>query len=368
MSVDISIRTPVRLHLTNVAGAGAVQLLQSLLPALERDRAVAVVCIELPDRGKLATYQSSSSTTVTKVYRRRLPNALSRLLECTLLAHRFDGDSPLLVFGDLPLRCRSPQTVFVQNSHLLKPVRAQLSMSSIKYWISRSLFRLGMNRVQAFIVQTEVMRAALERSYPTVAGRVHVIAQPVPFWLINCGLHRQARAYPAGHRLNLIYPAACYPHKNHSLLSQIDHRAIWPIERLTLTLDTVANPAPLLPWIQCSGFLSPQGMIEAYAQVDALLFLSKDESYGFPIVEAMFVGLPIVCPDLPYAHTLCGDTAIYFDPDQPESLLRALTTLKLRLDQGWWPDWQKRLVDMPRDWETVARKMLEVTCASYARH
>ena len=36
--------------------------------------------------------------------------------------------------------------------------------------------------------------------------------------------------------------------------------------------------------------------------MDALLFLSTDESYGFPLIEAMFVGLPIICPDLPYAR------------------------------------------------------------------
>ena len=67
MTVAISRRPPVRLHLTNVAGAGASQLLQSLLPALERDPGVVVERIELPDRGKLADYRSSSPTTVARI-------------------------------------------------------------------------------------------------------------------------------------------------------------------------------------------------------------------------------------------------------------------------------------------------------------
>lgn len=354
--------TPVRLHLTNVAGAGASQLLQSLLPALERDPGVMVERIDLPDRGALSAYRSSSSTTVVEVYRRRLPNALSRMLECTWLAGRFDGDSPLLVLGDLPLRCRGPQTVFVQTPNLLKPARLRLDADGVKYWISRTLFRIGMDRVRAFIVQTNVMRDALERSYPGVAGRVHVIAQPVPSWLLHSGLKRSARARSAGQGMSLIYPAAGYPHKNHALLSRLDPRVGWPVKRLTLTLDSTAHPAPQLPWVHCSGFLSPQAMIEAYSQVDALLFLSKDESYGFPLIEAMFVGLPIVCPDLPYAHTLCGDQAIYFDPNSSDSLHQALCTLQSRLDQDWWPDWQDRIADMPPDWETVARRMLAVAC------
>lgn len=368
MTVDISRRPLVRIHLTNVAGAGASQLLQSLLPALERDSGVVVERIELPDRGKLADYRSSNPATVTEVYRRHLPNALSRMLECTWLAGRFDGESPILVLGDLPLRCRGPQTVFLQQSNLLKPERADWRPSRMKYAMARAIFQANMDRVSAFIVQTNVMRDALERSYPGVAGKVHVIAQPVPTWLLSSGLKRQARVRAPGQALDLIYPAAGYPHKNHALLSRLEPSARWPVEQLVLTVDAAVHPAPVLSWVQCRGFLSPQAMIQSYSQVDALLFLSKDESYGFPLVEAMQVGLPIVCPDLPYARTLCGDHAFYFDPDHPESLRQALVLLKSTLDQGWWPDWKDRLVNIPQDWDTVARKMLSVACGTLAQN
>lgn len=363
MTAAMSCRYPVRLHLTNVAGVGSSQLLQSLLPALERDLGVVVERIELPDRGELSEYRSSNPDTVVEVYRRRLPNALSRILECTWLAGNFDGASPLLVLGDLPLRCRGPQTVFVQTPNLLSPARMKFDADNIKYWISRTLFRLGMNRVSAFIVQTDVMRDALERNYPGIAGRIHVIAQPVPTWLLHSRLKRQARVRIHGEPLDLIYPAAGYPHKNHTLLTRLDYLAGWPVKQLALTLDAAANPAPRLSWVKCCGFMSPQEMIVAYSQVDALLFLSKNESYGFPLVEAMFVGIPIVCPDLPYARTLCGDHAFYFDPEQPESLWHALGSLKSQLDQGWWPDWKDQLVNIPPDWETVARKLLAVACS-----
>ena len=364
MTIAISRRNPVRLHLTNVTGAGASQLLQSLLPALEDVQNVKVERIELPDRGKLAEYQSSNPNTVTKVYRRRLPNALSRFFECTLLARRFDSESPLLVLGDLPLRCRAPQTVFLQQSNLLKPLRDNWRPSRLKYALGRVIFKLNLNRVRAFIVQTDVMRDALERSYPRVAGRVHVIAQPVPAWLLCSGLRRQARVRAPGQALDLIYPAAGYPHKNHELLARLDPRAGWPVERLVLTLDPITHPAPNISWVECYGFLSPQRMIAEYSRVDALLFLSKEESYGFPLVEAMFVGLPIVCPDLAYARTLCGEQAIYFQPDCTNSLLEALNTLQSKLTSGWWPDWTSALKKFPSDWDCVARQMLAITCSS----
>ena len=365
MSTKNNAQLAVRLHLTNVAGAGATQLLQSLLPALERRSSARVAKIYLPDRGVLANYLPTSTSIYVTKYQRRLPNAISRLFECTLLGQQFDGDAPLLVLGDLPLRCRALQTVFVQTPHLLRPAQFRVSVSSIKFAISRLIFRLNLRHASAFIVQTKLMKDALIATYPAVSGKVHVISQPVPAWLLTQKLVRTRREVSTDDGLRLIYPAASYPHKNHKLLSAITraNADAWPVQRLVLTVGNDLNPAPTVPWVDCVGFLSAQQMIQAYSHVDALLFLSRDESYGFPLVEAMFVGLPIICPDLPYARILCGEQAIYFDPNHVASLKKAIETLKLRLDAGWWPDWTKQLAVIPASWDEVADDMLRVALA-----
>lgn len=352
----------VRVHLTNVTGAGASRLLESLLPAIEMDPLFSVERIELPQCGPLASYKSSSSKTVTSIYFRNLPNVISRILECTVLARRFDGDSPLLVMGDLPLRCRSPQTLFVQTANLLKPVFQRYDMESLKFWIARQVFRMNCSRVSSFIVQTKVMRDALEKSYPSIAGRVYVVGQPVPTWLLTTKLKRKGRVGRATRGLNLFYPASGYSHKNHFLLSRLDPLVSWPVNRLALTIDEFTDLAPRLPWVDCLGFLSPEEMISEYSQADALLFLSKKESYGFPLIEAMFVGIPIVCPDLAYAREICGDQAIYFDPDDPSSLLSALKALEVLLLAGWWPSWERPLSRIPKSWNDIARQMLTIAC------
>jgi glycosyltransferase involved in cell wall biosynthesis len=204
------------------------------------------------------------------------------------------------------------------------------------------------------------MREQLVETYPSLFDRVHVIPQPVPFWLLESELQRKGRMNLHAPKLNLIYPAANYQHKNHSLLTSLDPNLPWPISELSITLDSEANPAKHLSWVNCCGFLNSAQMIEHYSKVDALLFLSKKESYGFPLVEAMFIGLPIVCPDLPYARALCGDRAFYFDPDNPSSLFLALVKLHSSLDQGWWPDWGDQLKNIPSDWSVVARQIYDV--------
>ncbi len=150
--------------------------------------------------------------------------------------------------------------------------------------------------------------------------------------------------------LRLIYPAASYPHKNHRLLGTIDldDVASWPIESLAITLPEKSNPAAYIPWLRCVDRLASAQMLDAYESVDGLLFLSRDESYGFPLVEAMFAGLPIICPDLPYARVLCGDEAIYFRVDDAGSLKQAVNELHEKLSIGYWPDWREQLKGFPK--------------------
>ena len=321
--------------------------------------------IHLPDRGTLANYQNISKSVLCKRYRRWLPNSLSRFLECVVLARRFDGDAPLLVLGDLPLRCSARQTVFVQTSLLLSPMRFDWSPAGLKFAILRLVFRLNARFADAFVVQTVFMQTALAASYPAIASKIHVIAQPVPAWLLAAATRRCGLRGSPGAPLKLIYPAAGYRHKNHSLLAGIKPELVlsWPVEYLKLTLPLEKLPAPNVPWIQCVGFLSAPEMIQAYSEVDGLLFLSIEESYGFPLVEAMFMGLPIVCPDLPYAHALCADGAIYFDPLSVDSLRNAVEILYARLSEGWWPDWTAQLSAIPKDWNVVAHAMIAVACS-----
>lgn len=366
MSSNRLLHGAIRVHLTNVTGAGASQLLKSLLPALIKNKNIGISDVYLPDSGELSHFTSTLDGIKLLKYKRFVPKLLSRFLECTILAFKFNGATPLLVLGDIPLRVRSPQTLFVQTSHLLRPIGSKLRLGDFKYAVSRLIFRLNLKRVDAFIVQTDIMKEALIATYPLAQGRVYVISHPVPEWLLTCNFQRQPIPPIAERGLKLIYPSAGYPHKNHKMLNQIQKSKAekWPVSELILTLDNAMNPALSIPWVHCVGFLSPVGLIEAYEKVDALLFLSNKESFGFPLLEAMFLGLPVVCPDLPYAHTLCGDEAIYFDPNSIESLEDALKKLKYLLIQDWKPDWSLSLSAIPENWNKVAANILDVTLNS----
>jgi hypothetical protein len=74
----------------------------------------------------------------------------------------------------------------------------------------------------------------------------------------------------------------------------------------------------------------------------------------------MHLGLPIVCPDLPYARALCGSGAIYFNLDSVESLYEAISNLHIRLLRGWRPDWSIQISKLPMNWNDVANEIKAV--------
>ncbi|HST35287.1 MAG TPA: glycosyltransferase [Allosphingosinicella sp.] len=343
--------TAVDVSASNISGFGAVQLVGSLLPALEANPGATIGTLILPERGPIAAYTRRSAGPVRR-YRRHLPNALSRILECLWLGRRLSDGPPLLVLGDLPLRRRGRQVVLIHTAHLIPGATTSSWLASVKYAVSRCLFRLNIGFVSHAIVQSEAMRHALEAAYPRLAGRVAVIPQPPPEWLLGAPC-REPRANDGA--LRLFYPAAGYPHKNHALLHAFVREGRhdpWGAS-FDLTIGGAAEGA-----IRGWGTLAPESMLARYAEADALVFPSLAESYGLPLVEAMYLGLPIVCADRPYARSLCGDDALYFDPRSTESLAAALAELKARLGTGWRPDWSDRLGAVPKDWGEVAARML----------
>ena len=106
----------------------------------------------------------------------------------------------------------------------------------------------------------------------------------------------------------------------------------------------------------------------AYSQVNALLFLSKDEKLLISsswkrctLTYQLFVRFALRTFSV-------GDQAIYFDLDCSRSMLDALKMLKNKLDQDWLPRWAGQMENIPRDWETVAKQMLAVATDSDASH
>jgi glycosyltransferase involved in cell wall biosynthesis len=72
----------------------------------------------------------------------------------------------------------------------------------------------------------------------------------------------------------------------------------------------------------------PEGALdELYQRADVFLFPSLCEAFGFPMVEALGYGLPIVAADTPINRELCGEAALYYAPQDAIAAARQLQVL-----------------------------------------
>ena len=359
--VGVTPESSIFVHATNITGLGAAQVARSIIEALLSEREGPRLDCWVPTVGPLAGIGSTSPRATFHRFRRRLPNSLSRFLECRFSSRYFPAASHGITLGDVPLGHLGRQVVLAHQPHLTSPKVNPNASKQLNSRMLRRLFRRNLRYVDHLVVQTDVVRDELLTSYPELDGRLEVIPQPPPVWF-------RYRSTEAGRRptdvpLRLFYPAAGYDHKNHRLLGEMAALpAVEGFDELVITLrpEEASVVDAGIPWIRNVGRLDPEACLAAYAEVDALFFPSTAESYGLPLVEAMVLGLPVVCADLPYARWLCEDQAIYFDPRDPAAAWRAVTQLVLRRQSGWRPDYERSLAKLPRDWEEVAEGFLDL--------
>jgi mannosylglucosylglycerate synthase len=65
---------------------------------------------------------------------------------------------------------------------------------------------------------------------------------------------------------------------------------------------------------------------------DGLLFPSRSEGFGMPVIEAALRGVPIFCADIPPFREIVGDRALVFALDEPPSAIAARIAAALRDD------------------------------------
>jgi glycosyltransferase involved in cell wall biosynthesis len=84
-------------------------------------------------------------------------------------------------------------------------------------------------------------------------------------------------------------------------------------------------------------FMPDPVISDFYRLADALIFPSREEGFGIPLLEAGFSSLPVFCSDIPVLRELGGEDVSYFDPDaEPRVIARhILARLRSETTSRW---------------------------------
>lgn len=222
----------------------------------------------------------------------------------------------------------APHLTMIQQSLPFSPEALRLTGLGrrLQLRVIRSAMRRSCRSSQRVLVQTNAMAATVGSAFALPPERLRVIPPSIRQVAVSgppSNALRAMRAARAGARILYVGNRARY--KNVTLLLQAAEQLRPRIPELATFLTwPSAHPVNGKHGVVCVGYLSGPELAEAYSLADVFVMPSLQETVGLPLLEAMSAGTPIVAADVPYAREVCGAAALFFDPYECLSLVRAI--------------------------------------------
>lgn len=201
-----------------------------------------------------------------------------------------------------------------------QPMRLRMAVIG---WVTRRSTKAA----DHVLVQTDVMRQTLVRAFGLPLERISVFLPGAPL-LPPPRDFPKLRAVLADARNGiLLYAGSESPHKN-----------LIVVARGLQLVPPAVRPKWLVTLPESSGLCRRSGAVglghlpkaelhAAYRAASVLVMPSLTETVGLPMLEAMRAGTPVLAADRPYAHEVCEDAAVFFDPLSPADFADKLTRL-----------------------------------------
>ncbi len=187
-------------------------------------------------------------------------------------------------------------------------------------------------RADRIICISEATRRDLLHFYPVHADKTMVIHQGLSVFSLN---PVSARANPFQGRPFLLYVGARFAYKNFGLL--LEALAAQKDRSLCLLALGGGSPSPeedaqitrlrLEGRVQVVARATDAELAAAYQSAILFVYPSLYEGFGFPPLEAMHAGCPVIVSETSALPEICGDAAFYFDPASLEELVHRIDTL-----------------------------------------
>ncbi len=235
----------------------------------------------------------------------------------------------------------------------------------------QKLLRPSIRRSSGLLTISAFTKQRLEHYFPNFAGRITIAHIPppahqpkrssLPQTILSKGI--KAKHYllyvgtiePRKNLVNLIKAYRALPDNLRSTYSLVLVGGKGWRDETILSAITEAQAAGLQ--VIQTGYVTNAEKAALYSNATCFVLPSVYEGFGMPVLEAAAYNLPVAVSDIPVLHEVAGDSALYFDPKNPNSIAKALEKLltsgDLRRDYA-----RRSRQNLQRfDWQNVAHEV-----------
>lgn len=215
------------------------------------------------------------------------------------------------------------------------------SQTTLKNLLLRWMQSRSFRRAEGVIFLTEAAKASVVRVTGPLREECPIIPHGVnPRFRMTPKGQRPIETYDAEHPYRVIYVSIIdhYKHqwnvvealgslRREGLPLELDLAGPAYVPALTRLDSAIARCDPFGEWVRYEGALPYAQLHELYAQADLGLFASSCENMPNILLETMAAGLPVACSDRGPMPEVLGDAGVYFDPERPDDITRAVREL-----------------------------------------
>ena len=169
----------------------------------------------------------------------------------------------------------------------------------------------------------------------------------------------------------ILFLGGADPRKNHITLFQAyaqkealrySHALVIvgnPVHRLGTIMES-ARSLGISDRVLCAGTVARDDLRVLYSHADLFVFPSRYEGFGFPVLEAMACGTPVITSKTTSLPEVAGDAALLVNPDDPEEIAEGI--VRVLEDPMFREQLRSKGFERARQftWERTARDTLAV--------
>jgi len=248
-------------------------------------------------------------------------------------------------FGLVTVNC--PQAIWIQSAYVVYPSKhyphAPIK-SRMLIQLHRFLRKRTLPRTELLFCQTPVMRKRVSDFYDYDIEKIKILPNALS-GILKATSSEEPQACPSGivkDKFNCLVLSKYYTHKNPEIVVDVyrkDKERLKNIRFITTVsegdhpkakafLKRINQDSNLKDYIYNVGPIAHEKLGSYYRNVQLLVMPTLLESFSVTYLEAMHYNVPILTTDLDFAHYICGEAAVYYDPWQQESFTEKLLMLE----------------------------------------